>query len=75
MTMFDRPHYRSYLLTMWQERTGDPVAPAVWRFSLADPRTGQRRGFPHLGALLGGLEEVIDECSAQVEPQSAADRK
>lgn len=73
--MFDPTHYRSYLLTMWQERTGDPVAPGVWRFCLADPRTGQRRGFAHLDALLDGLEEVINECSALVEPQSTADRK
>ncbi len=70
--MFDRPRYGSYLLTMWQERTGDSVSPAVWRFSLAYPRTGQRRGFPHLEALLDGLEEVINQRPAETDPQSTA---
>ena len=53
MCIFDKPpRYRSYLLTFWEERGRDPQTPVVWRFSLEDPRTGQRRGF-------SGLEEVM----------------
>jgi hypothetical protein len=49
MAMFDKPpRYRSYVLTFWEERGQDPDTPVVWRFSLQDPRTGQRRGFASL---------------------------
>jgi hypothetical protein len=54
MAMFDKPpRYRSYVLTFWEERSRDPDTPVVWRFSLQDPRTGQRRGF-------ASLEEMVD---------------
>jgi len=53
------PRYRSYLLTWWEERTRDPNLPAVRRFSLEDPRTGQRRGFADLAALVAALEDEI----------------
>ena len=49
MSVFDEPpRYRSYLLTFWEERGRDPDVPEVWRFSLGDPRTGQRRAFATL---------------------------
>jgi hypothetical protein len=50
------PRYRSYLLTFWEERSRDPDVPVVWRFSLQDPHTGQRRGFAHLETLVAALE-------------------
>ena len=60
MTMFDKPpHYRSYLLTLWEERSQDAKTPIVWRFSLEDPRTGQRHGFADLEALVIALEKEI----------------
>ncbi len=31
----------------------------MWRFSLEDPRTGQRRGFPTLAALFVALEQEV----------------
>jgi hypothetical protein len=56
MTIYDQPpRYRSYLLTFWEERSQDPAAPTVWRFSLQDPRTDRRRGFASLEALLDFL--------------------
>jgi hypothetical protein len=58
--MFDRPpRYRSYLLTVWEERSRDPNLPPVWRFSLEDPRTEQRRGFADLAALVAALRDEI----------------
>ena len=46
MAIFDTPpRYRTYLLTVWEERSHDPAAHVVWRFRLEDPRTGERRGF------------------------------
>jgi hypothetical protein len=63
--MSDRPpRYRSYLLTFWEERGRDPDVPAVWRFSLGDPRTGQRRAFATLGALITALEREMTASEA-----------
>lgn len=71
--MFDTPpRYRSYLLTAWEERSRDPNLPAVWRFSLEDPHTGQRHGFADLEALVAALKkEIGDDCT---KGQGAADR-
>lgn len=60
MTVFDKPpRYRTYLLTTWEERSQDPAIPAVWRFRLEDPRTGQRQGFATLEALIAVLEQEM----------------
>ena len=58
--MLDKPpRYRSYLLTFWEERSQGPSVPVVWRFSLEDPHTGQRRGFADLAALIAALEQEM----------------
>ncbi len=44
------PGYHSYLLRFWEERSGETPT-TVWRFSLEDPATDQRYGFPSLEAL------------------------
>ena len=54
-----RPRHRSYLLTFWEERDREARGPQVWRFSLQDPRTGQRRGFASLEALVAALQREI----------------
>ncbi len=53
------PNYRAYLLRLWQERPATPACPAVWRFSLEDTRTGQRRGFGDLAALVAFLQAQV----------------
>ena len=60
---YDRPPtYRSYLLTVWEERSEEPDTPSAWRFSLEEARTGKRRGFADLEALIAFLRtELIDE--------------
>jgi hypothetical protein len=57
------PRYRSYVLVLWEERSQDPTVPVVWRFSLQDPRTGQRRGFASLEALVAALEREMEGTS------------
>jgi hypothetical protein len=58
--MFEKPpRYRSYLLTVWEERNLDPNLPVAWRFSLEDARTGQSRGFAGLEALVVALEQEM----------------
>ena len=52
--------YLSYVLRCWQEpsiHAGRETS--VWRFSLQDPRTDQRRGFATLEALLVSLQEEL----------------
>ena len=58
--MLEKPaRYRTYVLTAWQERSRDPAVPPVWRFSLLDPSTGQRRGFASLEALVAALKQEL----------------
>ena len=52
-----RPGYLSYLLRVWQTGSkGD----AVWRVSLENPFTGERRGFASLQDMLAFLRVQID---------------
>jgi hypothetical protein len=53
------PARRSFILTLWQEGEQEARSPGLWRFSLEDPRTGQRRAFPTLGALFVALEQEL----------------
>ncbi len=55
--------YRSYVLRCWQVHTGHAGRETgVWRFSLQDPRTNDRRGFATLEALLVSLQaELADD--------------
>jgi hypothetical protein len=41
--------YLSYLLRLWQVESGGSL---VWRASLEDARTGERRGFASIDVLL-----------------------
>jgi hypothetical protein len=62
-TTFTLPRYHTYLLRCWQERSAQAnETVTVWRFSLEDARTGQRRAFATLEALLNALlGELVDE--------------
>ncbi len=47
------PRYRSFLLRCWEEPSQTPPDhQAIWRFSLEDVETGERRGFRDLEALV-----------------------
>ena len=65
--MLDQPpSYRTYLIRCWEERSRDPTLPTVWRFSLEDPHTGQRRGFASLQdmvAFLRGEAQAVGNAS------------
>ena len=59
------PRYVAYLLRCWAEASAGSTALPVWRFSLEDPHTGQRRGFSSLDALIGWLRtEVLRQARA-----------
>ncbi|MGB8644914.1 MAG: hypothetical protein WCF84_06735 [Anaerolineae bacterium] len=53
------PGYHSYLLRFWEERS-EQAPLTVWRFSLEDPLTDQRYGFPSLNALVEWVQTRID---------------
>jgi hypothetical protein len=64
--MFETPpRYRSFLLTVWEERNADPNLPGAWRFSLEDARTGRRRAFAGLEALVAALQQEMAEDRAK----------
>ena len=50
--------YHSYLLRFWAVRGRDNL-PAVWRFSLTEPHTGDRQGFADLDTLVAFLRGQI----------------
>lgn len=49
--------YYSFILSLWMESGPLPHAPPVWRISLEDPHSSERRGFKDLAELLRFLEE------------------
>jgi hypothetical protein len=52
------PHYRTYLVTCWQER--DEVRrTAVWRFRLETPRNGRRRIFTTLEEVMSIIDTEL----------------
>ena len=72
----ETPRYYSYLLRFWQERSGGAGGQAVWRFSLDDPRTGRRRGFAGLDALIAAVQREMDATGVLLcSPSSATDSK
>ena len=48
----EKPRYISYLLRLWQVKTGSGL---VWRASLESSRTGRLQGFADLDALYAFL--------------------
>ena len=62
-----QPGYRVYLLRFWQEPREKPDLPNVWRFSLQDPRTGERRGFASLEALVAFLAQEIQRAEKETD--------
>lgn len=53
--------YRVFVLRLWHETGGDGTGAPVWRCSLEDPATGQRRGFASPHGLAGYLISVFGE--------------
>jgi hypothetical protein len=63
------PRYRAYLLRCWQERSqASDQKTTVWRFSLEDPHTGQRRGFASFETLIAALRTELSGADVQRPP-------
>lgn len=69
-----QPDYLSYLLRLWRVDGDDAAQPtanqAVWRASLENPHTGERKGFASLEALFDFLREQAEEIPpyAEIKP-------
>ena len=61
------PRYRAYLLRCWEERGEQDDGGTVWRFSLVNPETNERRGFATPEALAAFLTRLVDEESLRDE--------
>jgi len=57
-TMGRKKKYRSYLLRLWEE---DINGKQVWRISLENPFSGDRRGFANLNDLCAFLKDKMQE--------------
>ncbi len=55
----DAPRLRAYMLRFWEVRSQDPRRPPAWRFSLEDPHTGDKYGFPDFQSLIDFLEAEL----------------
>jgi hypothetical protein len=65
--MTDLPDYHAYLLRLWRTRQADR---SVWRASLEDPHTGERRGFASLAQLVDYLQHTLEEQPEHEEARS-----
>ncbi|MBN1890058.1 MAG: hypothetical protein JW850_18825 [Thermoflexales bacterium] len=62
------------MLRCWEER-GERSETGTRRFSLEDPRTGQRHGFASLEALAAFLIDRFGPPGAECEAKDAASRE
>ena len=70
----EAPRAHIYLLRCWHEGGAHRPPDDGRRFSLEDPRTGERRGFANLSALVTALEETLPCEADEPEPGAAPDR-
>ncbi|WP_129671910.1 hypothetical protein [Candidatus Chloroploca sp. Khr17] len=63
------PEYRVYLLRCWQERSQKEPSQAKWNFTIEDPKTRQRHGFPDLDSLTAFLKTQLD-CGSDGEEKT-----
>lgn len=61
--------YSAFILRFWPEAQSHVTPAKTWRFSLEDPRSGARRGFDDLEALL-----VFIESQLRVEAKEANEK-
>ncbi len=68
----DKRDYHAYLLRLWRVNTGRAT---LWRASLEDSRTSERKGFADLRGLLAFLEEQTNDIQQRDVCESATDRR
>jgi len=68
--------YFAYILRLWQEQSAALDQSSVWRLSVEDVRTHERRGFASLEDLLAflQLQMEVDDSAASSRNQSVCTR-
>jgi hypothetical protein len=64
------PRYKTFLLTIWEERSFKQRQRITWRFGLEDPQTGERRAYSGLEALTETLRQMIGAAEVNDEESS-----
>ncbi len=59
------PHYQHFILLLRQELNLSAGESPVWRLSLEDPRSGERKGFKNVEDLAAFLNEWMKQPSAE----------
>jgi hypothetical protein len=59
------PRYQHFILQLRQELNLSASESPVWRLSLEDPRTGERKGFKNVEELAVFLEKWMTQQSAE----------
>jgi len=60
-----------HVLTIWCEYSANARQPMLWRFSLEDTRTHQRRGFANLEALTAFLRRQMADAETAMADDSS----
>ena len=68
-------HYRTFILTVWEEVNDQQNGITVWRCSLEHPHSAQRIGFKSLTALVRYLQAQIAAQSNSPESNSPESSK
>jgi hypothetical protein len=61
-----RRHYLAYLVRLWREEGDDRT---IWRASVEDPHTAERRGFSDLSRLFEFLRQQTETASREPDDQ------
>jgi len=64
MNIKSPPQYQSYMLRCAETRGDDTDHPAIWRFSLQDPQSGEKQYFADLESLIAFLENAFSNSEA-----------
>jgi hypothetical protein len=57
----EKSRYQVYVLHLWREPAGTIQHTPTWSFIIEEPKTGQRRGFRDLAALMDFLEMELQK--------------
>jgi hypothetical protein len=68
----EQRHYISYLLRLWQTRSGGEL---IWRASLESPHTRERRGFASLMDMFTFLEKEISSIGEGKAAPNAGEKR
>jgi len=63
----EKQRYMSYLIRLWQTQSSGEW---IWRASIENAHTGERRGFARLELLFQFLEEEAGGAACEVKPRA-----